>query len=224
MKRYIAILTLLCTVSLSASAQVAKQVEVTKDYVPEIGTVHKMEVVPNMVDTITLRPEIDYTITPRSFASTLGTHRFKPATATYWEYQRRYPFYLKLGVGYPLNSVGDLYASAHRADVGYITGYANHYGQYSPLPYTNGADGKIYKDNRSVLMNNKFGVMGGKYFGRYTLAGDVYYRMDLYHRYPLHDESYKLALVLASSPLLDRQRARAFGVVHLCAFVVFTPA
>ena len=93
-------------VSLSASAQVTKQVEVTKDYAPEIGTAHKMDIAPNMVDTITLRPEIDYTITPRSFASALGTHRFKPATVTYWEYNRNYPFYLKLGAGYP-NTVGD---------------------------------------------------------------------------------------------------------------------
>ena len=224
MKRYIAILTLLCAVSLSASAQVAKQVEVTKDYVPEIGTVHKMDVVPNMVDTITLRPEIDYTITPRSFASTLGTHRFKPATATYWEYQRRYPFSLKLGVGYPLNSVGDLYASAHRADVGYITGYANHYGQYSMLPYTNGADGKIYKDNRSVQMNNKFGVMGGKYFGRYTLAGDVYYRMDLYHRYPLHNEEFKLRKVDSDDVCLNVSFGDSFADYSHLNFKIYASA
>ena len=188
MKRYITTLIALCAVALSVSAQVAKQVEVTKEYAPEIGTARKMEITPNMVDTITLRPEIDYTITPRSFASALGTHRFNPATVTYWEYQRKFPFYLKLGVGYPLNSVGDLYATTHRADVGYITGYANHYAQYSQLRYENAFDGKEYNDNRSMQMNNKFGVMGGKYFGRYTLAGDLYYRMDIYHRYPFHNE------------------------------------
>ena len=188
MKRYITILIALCVVSLSASAQVTKQVEVTKDYAPEIGEARKMEITPNMVDTITLRPEIDYTITPRSFASTLGTHRFKPATVTYWEYKRQYPFYLKLGAGYPLNTVGDLYATAHRADVGYVTGYVNHYGQYQKLPYKSAFDGQTYKDNRSMQMHNKFGVMGGKYFGRYTLAGDLSYQMDTYHRYPLHNE------------------------------------
>lgn len=224
MKRYIAILTLLCVVSLSASAQVVKQVEVTKDYVPEIGTVHKMDVTPNMVDTITLRPEIDYTITPRSFASTLGTHRFKPATATYWEYQRKYPFYLKLGVGYPLNSIGDLYASAHRAEVGYITGYANHYGQYSQLPYTNGVDGKVYKDNRSVQMNNKFGVMGGKYFGRYTLAGDVYYRMDLYHRYPLYNPEYKLRKVDSDDVCLNVSFGDSFADYSHLNFKLYASA
>ena len=186
MKRYAILLIAICAASLSASAQVTKKVEVTKTYAPEISKAKKMDVAPNMVDTITLRPEIDYTITPRSFASTLGTHRFNPATATYWEYQRRYPFYLKLGAGYPLTTIGDLYATTHRADVGYLTGYANHYGLYSKLRYVDG-DGRSYKDNRSMQMNNKFGVMGGKYFGRYTLAGDVSYAMDIYHRYPLHN-------------------------------------
>ena len=189
MKRYITTLITLCVVSFSASAQVAKQVEVTKDFAPEISEARKMDIAPNMVDTITLRPEIDYSITPRSFASALGTHRFNPATVTYWEYQRKYPFYLKLGAGYPLNTVGDFYATTHRADVGYLTGYVQHYGQYSRLSYLNGYDNKTYKrDNRAMQMNNKFGVMGGKYFGRYTLAGDLSYRMDTYHRYPLHNE------------------------------------
>ena len=141
MKRYITILIALCVVSLSASAQVAKQVEVTKDYAPEIGEARKMDIAPNMVDTITIRPEIDYSVTPRSFASALGTHRFNPATVTYWEYQRKYPFYLKLGAGYPLNTEGDFYATTHRADVGYLTGYINHYAQYQKLRYTDGFDG-----------------------------------------------------------------------------------
>ncbi|MBO7220339.1 MAG: hypothetical protein J6V21_04015 [Alistipes sp.] len=190
MRRYITTLIVLCAVAISASAQVAKQVEVTKEYAPEIGSAHKMDITPNMVDTITLRPEIDYTITPRSFASALGTHRFNPATVTYWEYQRKYPFYVKAGIGYPLNTEGDFYASLHRADVGYLTGYVNHYGQYAKLQYKDGYDNQDYKDNRSMQMNNKFGVMGGRYIGRYTLAGDLFYRMDTYHRYPLHDADF----------------------------------
>ena len=189
MKRYIITLITLCAVSFAASAQTAKQVVVAKDFASEISTdKKKMDFAPSMVDTVKMRPDIDYSITPRSFASALGTHRFNPATVTYWEYQRKYPFYLKLGAGYPLNTVGDLYASTHRADVGYLTAYANHYGQYSKQKYYNGFDASYWKDNRSMQMNNKFGVMGGKYFGRYTLAGDLYYRMDTYHRYPLHNE------------------------------------
>lgn len=176
---------MLCAISVVASAQVVEQVEVTKNYAPEVGTVHKMEIEPNMVDTTTLHPEIDYAITPRSYNSSFGLHRFKPATATYWEYNRVYPFYLKLGVGYPLNTVGDLYATTHRADVGYLTGYINHYGEYSKLKYFDG--GVAYRDNRSMQMTNKFGVTGGKYIKRYTLSGDLNYQMNTYHRYPLHN-------------------------------------
>ena len=180
MKRYFTILIALCAMSFSVSAQVTKEVEVTKDFAPEIGTARKMDIAPNMVDTITLRPEIDYTITPRSFASALGSHRFNPATITYWEYKHHYPFYAKFGAGYPLNTVGDFYASTHRADVGYIMGYINHYGQFLRF--------KEYDQYRATQMNNRFGVMGGKYFGRYTLAGNVNYDLNRYSRYPLNGD------------------------------------
>jgi hypothetical protein len=52
-------------------------------------------------------------------------------------------------------------------------------------------------------MNNKFGVMGGKYFGRYTLAGDLYYRMDIYHRYPFHNQYAE-----DGTPVLEYKRRR----------------
>ena len=186
MKR-IYITLLLLGISLSLSAQVAKRVEVTKAYAPEIKEAKKMDITPNMVDTITLRPEIDYSITPRSFASSLGTHRFEPASVTYWEYRREYPFYLKLGLGYPLNSVADFYATTHRADVGCLTGYINHYGEYGKRKYAD-ADGATYKDQRAVSLTNKAGVMGGKYFGRYTLDGEAFYNMAIYDRFPLHSD------------------------------------
>jgi hypothetical protein len=194
---------MLCAVPFVVSAEITKQVVVSKRFTPEVGDAKKMDVEPNMVDTMKIRPEIDYTITPRSFASALGTHRFNPASVTYWEHRHNYPFYLKLGVGYPLNSVGDLYGSVHRANVGYLAGYANHYGLYSKLKYKDGFKGEECKDNRSMQMNNKFGIMGGKYFGRYTLAGDLSYRMDLYHRYPLHNQYAE-----DGSPILEYKRRK----------------
>ena len=184
MKRLTIIQVLVFLLSGVATAQVAKQVEVTKDYVPTVGQATKLPSVPNMTDTVTMRPEIDYTIAPRSFSSALGTHRIKPATATYWEYAPEYPFYMKLGVGYPLNSVADIYASTHRAGIGFVTGYVNHIGQYSKIK-SNDADG-TFRNNSQQLVN-RVGVNAGKYFGKYTLAGDIYYQSDIYHRYPKRD-------------------------------------
>ena len=184
MKRLISISLFALLLTGAANAQVAKQVEVTKDYVPTVGRATKLPVVPNMTDTVTMRPEIDYAISPRSFASALGVHRIKPATITYWEYAPEYPFYMKLGAGYPLNSVADVYASTHRADVGFVTGYVNHIGQYSKIKSLD--DGGAFRNNSQQLVN-RVGVNAGKYFGRYTLAGDVRYQSDIYHRYPLRD-------------------------------------
>lgn len=187
MKRLISISLFALLACAGVSAQVAKQVEVTKNYAPSVSQATKLSIAPNMADTVTLRPEIDYTITPRSFSSTLGTHRFKPASVTYWEYMKEYSFYMKLGVGYPLNSVADVYASTHRADVGYIMGYVNHRGQYSKIRMTDLFDGSSYRNN-SQQMVNRAGVNAGKYFGRYTLSGDIYYQSDIYHRYPLRSD------------------------------------
>lgn len=184
MKRLISISLFALLLSGVANAQVAKQVEVTKEYVPTVERATKLPIVPNMTDTVSMRPEIDYAMTPRSFASALGTHRIKPATVTCWEYAPEYPFYMKLGVGYPLNSVADVYASTHRADVGFITAYVNHIGQYSKIKVKD-SDGAFSNDSKQLV--NRVGINAGKYFGRYTLAGDACYQSDIYRRYPMRD-------------------------------------
>ena len=179
------ILIFLATVSFVAvsQAQVEKSVEVTKEFAPKVADARKKSVKPNMVDTVRIYPEIDYTITPRSFSSTLTTSRFRPAMVTYWEYNRQYPFYIKAGLGYPFNSVADFYATTHRADVGYLTAYVNHEGRYDNITVKDPGLEKVY-DNASMRLINRVGVTGGKYVGRYTFDGDIYYESDVYNRYP----------------------------------------
>ncbi len=184
MKRIFTILICALCFGHAAEAQVAKQVEVSKNYVPSVAPASKLPIEPDMVDTVMMRPEIDYTIVPRTFSSSLGTRRFNPAKITYWEYNREYPFYLKAGIGYPLNTVVDAYASTERADVGYLGAYVNHRGQYSKIKVNDPVGGDAFKNNSQQIVN-KAGITGGKYLGRYTLSGDLFYRSDIYHRYPL---------------------------------------
>ena len=58
----------------AVSAQIGKQVEVTKAYVPKVESASKLAVQPDMTDTARMRPEIDYTITPLSLRTTLSPH------------------------------------------------------------------------------------------------------------------------------------------------------
>ena len=124
----------------------------TKAYVPSVEGASKLAVVPDMTDTVKMRPEIDYTITPLSLQTTLATRPIRPATVTYWEFNRPLPFYLKAGMGYPFNSVLDFYASSQNPGTGYVVGYVNHEGRYSKIGNDFGVK------NNSTRMLNRIGA------------------------------------------------------------------
>ena len=99
MKKMLIVAALAAVLPQLAAAQVEKQVEVTKAYVPKVESASKLPVQPDMTDTARMRPEIDYTITPLSLRTTLSTRPIRPATVTYWEFNRPLPFYVKAGAG-----------------------------------------------------------------------------------------------------------------------------
>ena len=55
MKKILYIAMLLC-LPVVAMAQVSKQVEVTKDYKPNVDAAQKLSIIPDMTDTVTMRP------------------------------------------------------------------------------------------------------------------------------------------------------------------------
>jgi len=162
---------------LPALAQVEKRVEVTKAYVPSVESASKLAVEPDMTDTTLMRPDIDYAIMPLAIATSFETKPIRPATVTYWEFNRPLPFYVKAGAGYPLNSVLDFYASSQNRGTGYVVGYINHEGRYADVRNDFGAK------NNSVRMTNRIGAAAGKYFGRHVLEGALSYENRLFHRY-----------------------------------------
>lgn len=178
-KRYITIALSLAALVMPAlaGAQVAKQVVVTKSFVPEVAEAVKRPIEPNMVDTVKMRPEIEYGISPKAYETSLATHSFNPATVTYWEFNRPKNFYIKAGAGYPLNSVGDIYASVHKTRVGYLMAYLNHQGDYSKLPNYLG------EKTEAMQMQNRVGIAGGLFCGVRILEADVNYNSEMHHRY-----------------------------------------
>lgn len=176
MKRLLMIAALAAAVPQLVAAQVEKQVEVTKAYVPRVESASKLAVVPDMTDTTHMRPEIDYTVTPLVMRTSLTTRPIRPATVTYWEFNRPLPFYLKVGAGYPLNSVLDLYASTQNPSTGYLIGYVNHEGNFA----RNGD--RFDAINNTTRMYNRAGLAAGRYFGRHTLEGELTYDNRYYRR------------------------------------------
>lgn len=163
-----------------AVAQVQKEVEVTKTYVPTLERAEKLSIAPDMTDTMQLRPEIDYTITPLTMQTTLTTRPIRPAQISYWEFNRPRPYYLKAGVGLPMQSQLDLYASTHRPSRGYALGYLNHEGRFAEIENDFGVK------NPSTRMYNRVGAAAGRYLRKRLVEGDVNYTHRLYRRYGMH--------------------------------------
>ena len=78
MKKLLSAAFLLAALPGATVAQVEKQVEVTKAYVPSLESASKLAIEPDMTDTTRMRPEIDYTITPLSVATSLRRAPFGP--------------------------------------------------------------------------------------------------------------------------------------------------
>ncbi len=173
-----------------SSAQANKQVEVTKAYIPQVGDARKPAIEVDMTDTVKLRPEIDYTITPRTWRSSLQVRDFEAARANFWDYERPKKFFARLGAGYPLTTLGDLYFTTHNPKVGYAGAYVNHEGDFEPRSTAFG--GERLTAARSGSMRNRIGARGGLFVGRHTAAIDIDYRYDMFHRY-----------AAAGSPRLD---------------------
>lgn len=157
--------------------QVEKRVEVSKAYMPRIESAVKLPLHPDLVDTVVLRPEVDYAVTPLSIRTQLDVRPIRPATLTYWLFDRPSPFYLKAGMGYPLHSDLDFYASTQNPDIGYAVGYVDHDGSYGRIPGTPGST------RMALRMDNRVGAAAGLYLGRHQLEGEVAYRNGVYDRY-----------------------------------------
>lgn len=169
---------LLWCVPSQIKAQVDKRVEVTKDYVPVVSGAMKLPITPDMADTVKMRPEIDYGITPLMYSPELvPTHSFKPATVTYWDFNRPTNFYLKMGLGYPVNTVGDFYVSTYNVRTGYLMAAANHYGEF-------GKRHNWFDDSRNGLRSStRARVAGGAYLGKRMFEGELAYGSEIGRRY-----------------------------------------
>lgn len=181
-------------------AQVDKKVVVTKTYKPVVSGALKLPITPDMADTVKMRPEIDYGITPLMYSPELAAaHSFKPAKVTYWDFNRPTNFYLKLGVGYPINTVGDFYMSTYNVRTGYLMAAANHYGEF-------GKQRNWFGDSRNILKSStRARVAGGLYAGKRMFEGELVYDSEVGRRYGAPLSFYSTDNAAPSDPSLTAE-------------------
>ncbi len=173
--RYSLLIVALLTTS-HLFAQVSQSVEVTREYVPTLEVATKPSLKAEVVDTTTIRPEVDYSIAPLSISTSFNTRPIEPAEVTYWQFNKDDNFAIKAGVGYPLSSLFDGYYSRYNAGLGYLSASVNHRGNYLDMANPFGGESCANQVNSSAA------VAGGIHFGVRTLDTKIGYSNNIYHR------------------------------------------
>lgn len=179
-----------------------RRIEVTREYIPEVDGARKIDFAPRMQDTVTLKPDINYSITPTPWKTVFGTKPIAPVGISTAEYRVRRPVYLSLGGGYPAQSAADLYADfSSRSDVR-AGMYLNHYGQWSKLENYAGErkDGK--------WTENRLGVYAGRDFGRRSLDFDF---KGVFNYYAPFDKEQSGCIVPTGTTLFLLNASLTFG-------------
>lgn len=186
MKRiYIAAIAALFAATATAQqpAGLERRVEVTKAYAPEISSAMKLFTEPRMEDTVALRPQGTYSIRPAAWQTAFGVKPIAAASIDATPERLQPSLYVKLGGGYPAQSVADIYFHKN-FDQGSFGAYINHYGQYADL--ATDLPKPLDQETTATWSTNRLGLYGAYKTGDKTsVSGEVQYDWNYFTRYGL---------------------------------------
>ncbi|MCD8185078.1 MAG: hypothetical protein LUD68_01045 [Rikenellaceae bacterium] len=175
-----------CLVAGAALAQspIQSEVDVTRAFEPSVQNALKLNVIPDMSDTTQMRMDFQYEITPRPLSYGFAVNPLTPARIAAVGDPERYPFYVKAGLGFPMQSVADVrYAAAVNASTRFGA-FISHYGRYSKIENDMSVKEKATKsDNRAGAFidfnaDEDFTISGEIHYDYRTLRRYGYYRQN----------------------------------------------
>ena len=94
-----------------------RELDVTREYEPTVRSAVKLGIKPNMVDTASLRVDVDYEITPDPIQYRSEVTPIKPVSVSVDDLREELPFYIKAGLG-----VGGAILGFLLSGFGYVSG------------------------------------------------------------------------------------------------------
>jgi hypothetical protein len=181
----VAALLLAFNMSTFAQETIDKEVVVVKPYKPVLSDAHKISLLPEIIDTATIKPTFVYKITPRQYETEYEVKKIKAATLGAESIEKLYKSYLSLGVG-------NYFVPNIELNINSLRSRDKSYGIY--LKH-NSINGKIKLDNDSTKVKpgyyeNILVVEGKKIFKKSILSGHVspqYYGANFYGYNPVLD-------------------------------------
>ncbi len=178
MKKYLLLIALTGAVTAATAQNINKELEVTREYTPKVAAAVKFDLQPDMTDTLKLRPDVPYEITPTAIPMNFGVQRYIPAGIDTRALKNLHKLYVRAGAGYPLQSTGDIYFTPRMAEDGDEVGiFLNHRGSWSHI------DNELGATPFSQQAHYGGGIWGSRQGWRHKLEGQLLYDYRQYDAY-----------------------------------------
>ena len=162
-----AILLLGMTGLMLAQDEINKEIVVVKPYEPSLSDAFKINVLPRVSDSISIRPDFNYSIEPKKFETAFHVRPISPAKLVGVPLKKLYKSYLKIGIGNYLIPLGELRINSLRSKKSQWGFSLRHYS----------INGKIKLDNDQKVtpgyFENSGNLYGKKIFNKAYLSGDL---------------------------------------------------
>ncbi len=203
----IAISTLICLngvsfIAFSQEDNLVKEVQVVRPYEPTISDAFKLNILPQVEDTIRIQPTFSYNLAIRPVTINFAVNPIPPARMVAEPLSRASQGYIKAGFGNYASPLLEVYYSNERSkDYSYGANF-KHYSSF----------GNIKLDNKQKVdgdfSHTSFNAFGKKIFNNSALAGDMGILRYGYGFYG-HDTS---AVAMPVPEEVDRQMQQRFNV------------
>ncbi|MBO5903560.1 MAG: hypothetical protein J6Q40_06170 [Tidjanibacter sp.] len=180
MKRVVFTLVLLLGSALSLTAQTdySKMIEVTREYTPTVERAQKLSIAPTAVDTVALRPEARYQITPTPWSTPFSVGKLDHAQLSAARWRNPGMGYLRVGGGWPVSSEADVYLTPLRSRSSTLGFYLNHQGFEDKIKNDMGVRAN------ALSLENSVGLwFESKLSERVDLQVDANYSLDIFTPY-----------------------------------------
>lgn len=164
-------------VGLAAQTPIKKEVEVVKPYKPVISDAYKINVLPRINDSVTIKPEFEYGITSTKVETGFDVTPIGAAKMTGMPLSKLYKTYFKLGLGNYSTTYGEIFINTLRSRKGTGGIHFNHYASSGKVKLEN--DKKVF----AGFSDNDASVYGKRFLKKSELLGELNFSSKTTHHY-----------------------------------------
>ncbi len=158
-------IALIVSMTCFAQKRIDKEIVVVKPYEPTLSDVQKINILPAMVDTVSIKPHFNYVIKPKKFETDYTLRPIKAANLVGEPLEKLYKSYLRLGIGNYLVPLAELNINSLRSRDKSFGLYLKH----------NSINGKLKLENDlkvpTGFSENIIRIYGKKIFRKTELSG-----------------------------------------------------